>query len=106
MRTCLPLYDPTPIDPDALARSVSDQMSRFTSSGRRPLRATGRANSIYPMPHAHPRRRTRSTPVRDHQEMAAAIQVPRLQVFAGAGHGVFRDKPNEAQAVIDDFIHS
>jgi pimeloyl-ACP methyl ester carboxylesterase len=39
-------------------------------------------------------------------ETAASIQGSRLQVFPGAGHGVFRDKPNEALSVIDDFIHS
>ena len=36
--------------------------------------------------------------------MAAGIPGSRLEVFPGAGHGVFRDKPAEALAVIRDFV--
>jgi pimeloyl-ACP methyl ester carboxylesterase len=40
----------------------------------------------------------------DHEDMAAAIPGSRLEVFADAGHGVFRDKPAEALNVIREFI--
>ena len=46
------------------------------------------------------------TTVPDHDEMAAAIQKSRLEVFSDAGHGVFRDKPEEALAVIRDFVRT
>jgi pimeloyl-ACP methyl ester carboxylesterase len=36
--------------------------------------------------------------------MAAAIPGSRLELFPDAGHGVFRDKPQEALAVIREFI--
>ena len=40
----------------------------------------------------------------DHHDMAAGIRGSRLQVFAGAGHGVFRDEPIEALDAIRDFV--
>lgn len=43
--------------------------------------------------------------VLDHEELAAAIAGSRLEVFSDAGHGVFRDKPDQALAIIRDFIH-
>jgi proline iminopeptidase len=42
--------------------------------------------------------------VPDHEEWAAAIAGSRLEVFPDAGHGVFRDKPDQALAIIRDFI--
>jgi len=40
----------------------------------------------------------------DARELAAAIPGSRLEVFADAGHGVFRDKPAEATQMIRRFI--
>jgi proline iminopeptidase len=42
--------------------------------------------------------------VRDQEELAAGIAGSRLVVFNGAGHGVWRDKPEEALATIRGFI--
>jgi pimeloyl-ACP methyl ester carboxylesterase len=42
--------------------------------------------------------------VRDQEELAKAIPESRLVVFEGAGHGVWRDKPDEALAAIREFI--
>jgi len=108
MRTCLPLYNRTPIDPEALARvrmrpevafhffrgeALSYDWSGELSGIRCPaLILAGDADPI--------------TTVPDHEEMATSIHGSRLEVFAGAGHGVFRDKPNEALAVIRQFIIS
>ncbi len=44
------------------------------------------------------------TPVADSQDIAAAIPQAELRVFEGAGHGVFRDKPEEAIAAIREFV--
>ncbi|HRD97383.1 MAG TPA: alpha/beta hydrolase [Rubrivivax sp.] len=46
------------------------------------------------------------TPLADAQEIAAAIPAPwgRLVTFPRAGHGAWRDQPEEALAVLRDFV--
>ena len=46
------------------------------------------------------------TPLQDAQEIAAAIPAPwaRLVTFADTGHGAWRDKPDEALAVLREFV--
>ena len=44
------------------------------------------------------------TTLADHEDLAAAIPGSRLEVFPDAGHGVFRDKPEEALRVIREFV--
>ena len=46
------------------------------------------------------------TPLADAQEIAAAIPQPwgRLVTFPKAGHGTWRDCPEEAMAVLREFI--
>lgn len=46
------------------------------------------------------------TPLQDAQEIAATIPAPwgRLVTFAKAGHGAWRDQPEEALAVLREFI--
>ena len=44
------------------------------------------------------------TPVADLEDLAAAIPGSHLEVLPGAGHGVFRDRPSEALAIIREFI--
>lgn len=108
MVTCLPLYNPTPLDPDVLARvrlrpEVSFHFFRgegfaydwFGDLGRIGCPTLILAGELDPI-----------TPVADQEDMAAAIPESRLEVFTGAGHGVFRDKPKEALAAIRDFILS
>jgi proline iminopeptidase len=108
MATCLPLYNPTPLDPDVLARvrlrpEVSFHFFRgegfaydwFGDLGRIGCPTLILAGELDPI-----------TPVADQEDMAAAIPESRLEVFTGAGHGVFRDKPKEALAAIRDFILS
>jgi proline iminopeptidase len=46
------------------------------------------------------------TTVLDHEEMAAAIRGSQLEVFRDAGHGVFRDRPDEALTMIRDFVRT
>jgi len=107
MAICLPLMNPTPQDPDLLARTIlrPEVDFHFTGGGeahrydwfaeldriRCPtLILAGELDPVCTLA--------------DHEEMAAAIAGARLEVFAGAGHGVFRDKPAEALAVIRDFV--
>jgi proline iminopeptidase len=42
--------------------------------------------------------------VRDQEELAETIPGSRLVAFNDAGHGVWRDKPEEALATIREFI--
>ena len=43
------------------------------------------------------------TPVADLEDLAAGIAGSWLEVFPDAGHGVFRDKPEEALALVRAF---
>jgi pimeloyl-ACP methyl ester carboxylesterase len=44
------------------------------------------------------------TTAEDVRELAAAIPEARLEMFADAGYGVFRERPVEALALIRDFV--
>jgi pimeloyl-ACP methyl ester carboxylesterase len=86
--------NPTPLDPDVVARvrlklEVGNHFFRnegFTVDLFPTLVLGGELDPI--------------TPVADSQDIAAAIPQVELRIFEGAGHGVFRDKPEEAVAVI------
>jgi pimeloyl-ACP methyl ester carboxylesterase len=105
-RRCLPYYNPTKGDPDVFSRTIfredvgihfwGDEIRRFDlvkelARIRCPtLILSGELDPI--------------VTVRDQEELAKAIPESRLAVFAGAGHGVWRDKPNEALAAIREFV--
>src|SRR5438874_11636394 len=106
IRVCLPVYNPTPMDPDVLARvrlklEVGNHFFRnegFTvdlfpelANIRCPTLVLG--GELDPI-----------TPVADSEDIAAAIPNARLEIFDGAGHGVFRDQPEKAVAVIREFV--
>jgi pimeloyl-ACP methyl ester carboxylesterase len=106
MTTCLPLYTQTPPDPDVRARMrmrpevgfhfFRDEIRTYDWFGeldRVRVPTLVLAGELDPI-----------TTVADHEEMVAAIQGSRLEVFQDAGHGVFRDKPDDALAVIRDFV--
>jgi pimeloyl-ACP methyl ester carboxylesterase len=105
-RTCLPLYNPTPADPDAMARArfrpdvgirfwrdELPTLDLFAELGRIRCPTLILAGELDPL-----------TTVRDHEEPAGAITGSRLEVFADAGHGVYRDKPNQALTTIRSFL--
>jgi len=106
MRICLPLYNPTPIDRDVLAR-----VQMRPEVGFHFFRGEGFTLDLFPEL-VNIRCPTLVlggeldpiTPVADAEDIAAAIPHSRLEIFAGAGHGVFRDKPEEAIALIREFI--
>jgi proline iminopeptidase len=106
LRICLPVYNRTPMDPDVIARTrlkreVGNHFFRNEgldvdlfpelSSIKCPTLVLG--GELDPI-----------TPVADSQDIAAAIPQAEVRIFEGAGHGVFRDRPDEAVAVIRDFI--
>ena len=106
MRVCLPVYNPNPMPAEALARvrlrpEVGNHFFRnegldvdlFPELGniRCPTLVVG--GELDPI-----------TPVADSEDIAAAIPHAELRIVEGAGHGVFRDKPEEALAIIREFV--
>jgi pimeloyl-ACP methyl ester carboxylesterase len=108
LAVCLPLYNPTPQDPDIWSRTVGhdevgfhffrdeafeydwlDQLERIRCPT---LLLAGALDPI--------------TTVADHEDIHARIPRSRLEVFEGAGHGVFRDRATEALDVIREFVLS
>ena len=106
LRVCLPVYNPTPMDPEVLARvqlkfEVGNHFFRneaFDIDLLPELRAI-RSPTLVLGGELDP-----ITPVADAEDIAAAIPNAELRVFEGAGHGVFRDKPAEALEVIREFV--
>jgi pimeloyl-ACP methyl ester carboxylesterase len=106
IRVALPVYNPKPIDPDVIARTrlkmdVGNHFFRnegFTvdlfpelANIKCPTLVLG--GELDPI-----------TPVADSQDIVAAIAQAEVRIFEGAGHGVFRDQPEEAVAVIREFV--
>lgn len=108
VRECLPLYNSRAGDPQARERTVFNEAILFASAGGEQqtmnllpglaavccpvLVMAGEADPVCPLP--------------DAQDIAAAIPVPwgRLQTFADAGHGAWRDQPEAAYAALRAFI--
>lgn len=105
---CRHVYNPTPADPDGRARTVFNEEILFASaSGEQQtmqlLPGLARvqcpvlvmAGALDPV-----------TPLEDAREIAAAIPAPwsSLAVFERAGHGAWRDMPDEALAVLRPFV--
>ncbi len=107
-RHCRDVYNTTPADPDARARTVFNEEILFAS-------ASGEQQTMQLLPGLARVRcpvlvmagaQDPVTPLEDAQEIAAAIPAPwgRLAVFEGAGHGAWRDRPEEALAVLREFV--
>jgi proline iminopeptidase len=105
-RRCHPYYNPTKGDPNISARTIfreevgihfwGDEIRRLDL--RHEL-ARIRCPTLILSGELDP-----LITVRDHEELAAGIVGSRLVVVSGAGHGVWRDKPEEALATIREFI--
>lgn len=106
LRVCVPLYNPSPPDPNAMGRVIrhddvgihfwSDEIHRFDlrselAAIRSPTLVLG--GELDPI-----------TTAEDVKELAAAIPGARLRMFDDAGHGVFREHPAEALDAIRSFI--
>lgn len=105
---CRDLYNPTPADPLTRQRTLYNEDILFTSAAGEqqamdllpglaqvacPVLVM--AGALDPV-----------TPLEDAREIAAAIPAPwgRLAVFESAGHGAWRDCPDEALALLREFI--
>jgi proline iminopeptidase len=105
---CRDVYNPTATDPDSRARTVFNEDILFTS-------ASGEQQTMQLLPGLAKVQcpvlvmagaLDPVTPLEDAQEIAAAIPPPwgRLAVFDRAGHGAWRDMPDEAMAVMREFV--
>jgi pimeloyl-ACP methyl ester carboxylesterase len=105
-QVCLPLYNPTPLDPDLLARTLLrhevglhfrrheiKRIDLFSEAARIRCPTLILGGELDPI-----------TTVADVEELAAAIPNSQLEVFRDARHGVFRDQPTRALAVIREFV--
>ena len=106
LAVALPVYNPTPMDPDVIARTrlkleVGNHFFRneFLSSDLFPELRSIRCPTLVLGGELDP-----ITPVADSEDIAAAIPQAELRIVEGAGHGVFRDKPEEALAIIREFV--
>jgi pimeloyl-ACP methyl ester carboxylesterase len=106
IRVALPVYNPTPMDPDVIARTrlklevgnhffrnegfTVDLLPELTNIRCPTLVLGGELDPI--------------TPVADSEDIAAAIPQSEVRIVEEAGHGVFRDKPEEALALIREFV--
>jgi pimeloyl-ACP methyl ester carboxylesterase len=108
MATCLPLYNPTPGDPDAQARILlrPEVMAHYFRGEMHTYNWFGDLDRIRCPTLILAGELDPVTTIADHEEMAAGIRGSRLEIFQDAGHGVFRDKPDEALAVIRDFVRT
>jgi proline iminopeptidase len=106
VRVALPVYNPTPMEPDVIAR-----VRLKLEVGNEWFRREGLAVDLLP---ELPAIRCPTLvlggeldpicPVADSEDIAAAIPGAEVRIIEGAGHGVFRDKPEEAVVIIREFV--
>ena len=106
---CRALYNPTPVaSDDARQRIVFNTEILFASAGGEQQTMQllpGLAQVCCPVL-VMAGEEDPVTPLADAQEIAAAIPAPwgRLVTFPGAGHGVWRDQPEAALALLREFV--
>ena len=104
----MPLYQRTARDPDAMARTTFalEVLFHFASGEQRAMDLLPDLGKIRCPTLVLGGEEDPVCPIEDQVEIAAAIPGARLERFAGCGHGVFRDDPTRAFAVIRDFLAS
>jgi pimeloyl-ACP methyl ester carboxylesterase len=107
-KLCFPLYSRTPRDPDANARTVWNFEVMYAFGGGEdhtfdflPELAKVRCPTLVLGGEDDP-----ICPIDDQADIAAALpaQLVRFERFAGCGHGVYRDDPARAFAIVREFI--
>jgi pimeloyl-ACP methyl ester carboxylesterase len=105
---CLPLYNPTPVSEEVIARVVMNRelMERFGLGELRTFDYRAELGKIRCPTLVLAGELDPITTVDDAEDIVAALppELVRFERFPQAGHGVFRDQPDEALAVIREFI--
>ena len=107
---CMPLYNPQPNPADAVARRRAIRrtavMSHFILGEMRSMDLSGGLSAIRVPTLILAGAHDPITPVACSEEIAAALHegVAELHVFENAGHGVHRDEPDRAEAVLRRFM--
>jgi pimeloyl-ACP methyl ester carboxylesterase len=106
LRVALPVYNPTPMPADVIARTRLK-----LEVGNEWFREEGLAVDLLP---ELPSIRCPTlvlggeldpiTPPADSEDIAAAIPQAEVRIVEGAGHGVFRDRLEDAMAIIREFL--
>jgi proline iminopeptidase len=110
MATCMPLYNPTndPANAAARARAITrlEVMFHFVTGEQRGMDFTGDLNRIACPTLVLAGGLDPITPLVAAEEIVAALppRLARLEVFEGAGHGVHRDEPERAEAMLRQFL--
>jgi proline iminopeptidase len=108
MQVCLPLYTRTAHDADTLARvrMRPDVSTHFIEGEMLTYDFTDRLGKLVCPTLVIAGGLDPITPVADAEDLAAALplKTTRLEVFPNAGHGVFRDEPDQFLALIREFI--
>lgn len=110
LRVCMPLYNPGRTDLWAAARQRAimrlDVMRHFSQGEIRDMDARATLADIRCPVLVLAGTYDPITPVACAEEIAAALPegVAQLEVFEGAGHGVHRDRPDDAERVLRQFL--
>jgi proline iminopeptidase len=110
MAKCMPLYNPTSDAASAAARARAimrlEVMFHFITGEQRSMDMTADLANIACPTLVLAGGLDPITPLVAAREIAAALpaNLARLEVFDNAGHGVHRDEPERAEAVLRDFL--
>jgi proline iminopeptidase len=110
MRLCMPLYNPSGVlaNPDSLARTVwnFDLMGHFIKGEQRTFNLLPELHQIKCPTLLLAGAYDPVCTIEDMKEIAEAIapNLMRFELFAEAGHGVFRDDPERAFKILTEFI--
>ncbi|MBI1328364.1 MAG: alpha/beta fold hydrolase [Alphaproteobacteria bacterium] len=112
MRVCMPLYNPPGENAEAIAAARArailrgDTLRYFSTGEMRTMDARAGLSRISCPTLITVGDYDPITPVTCSREIFAALPkgVAQLEIFEGAGHGVHRDQPDEAEAVMRKFL--
>ncbi|MCK6556889.1 alpha/beta hydrolase [Candidatus Binatia bacterium] len=108
VRLCFPLYNRTQGDPESLSRTVwnFDVMYHFGAGEDLSFDFLADLGRVHCPTLVLGGEQDPITPIEDQADIAAAIppQYVRFERFAACGHGVFRDNPDRAFGVIEEFL--
>ena len=110
LRVCLPLYSRVPVGPERMGRTIlnAEMLNAFSGEPLRQINLLpGLANAACPVlvigGEDDP-----ATPIEDQRDIAAALppQWAEFHAVPGAGHGVWRERPEETFELLRRFMQA